>query len=102
MSAAPRIRMLALLLATIAAADIVALHAAKPRKRRGSIGGESLTRSLSVSLDDRLRALSNQHGVTAGAIARECIEAGLRAVMERLRRAARKEARNGSTGGPEA
>ena len=52
-----------------------------PRKRRGSVGGEPLTRSLSVSLpvslDERLRTLSSQHGVAAGATARDAIEAGL-------------------------
>ena len=73
----------------------------KPRKRRGSISGEPLTRGLSVSLpvslDERLRTLSNQHGVAAGAIAREAIEAGLRAVTERLRRAARRDARSEAT-----
>ena len=66
-------------------------------KRRRSIGGEPLARSVSValtvSLHERMRALSNQHGVAVGTIAREAIEAGLRAVTERLRRAARSAAR---------
>ena len=61
-------------------------------KRRGSIGGEALSRSVSValpvSLHERMRTLSDQHGVAVGTIAREAIEAGLRAVTERLRRAA--------------
>ena len=65
-------------------------------KRRGSIGGEALSRSVSValpvSLHERMRTLSDQHGVAVGTIAREAIEAGLRAVTERLRRAARSSA----------
>ena len=49
--------------------------------------------SLPVSLWTRLDALSAAHGVARGTIAREAIDAGLRAVAERLRRAARRDAR---------
>ena len=48
---------------------------------------------MSVSLDVVTRArvdeLADRYGVAAGAIVRECVDAGLRAVTERLRRAAR-------------
>ena len=64
-------------------------------RRRRSIGAEPLTHSVSVALPvsiwTRLDALSAAHGVARGTIAREAIDAGLRAVAERLRRAARKE-----------
>ena len=67
-------------------------------KRRRSIGGEVLTHSVSVALPvslwTRLDALSEAHGVARGTIAREAIDAGLRAVAERLRRAARRERAN--------
>ena len=63
-------------------------------KRRRSIGAEALTHSVSVALPvsiwTRLDALSAAHGVARGTIAREAIDAGLRAVAERLRRAARQ------------
>ena len=66
-------------------------------KRRRSIGGEALTHSVSVALPvslwTRLDALSAAHGVARGTIAREAIDAGLRAVTERLRRATRRDAR---------
>ena len=66
-------------------------------KRRRSIGGEALTHSVSVALPvslwTRLDALSAAHGVARGTIAREAIDAGLRTVAERLRRAARRDAR---------
>ena len=53
---------------------------------------------MSVSLDVVTRArvdeLADRYGVAAGAIVRECVDAGLRAVTERLRRAARADARD--------
>ena len=49
--------------------------------------------SLPVELDDRLRSLSDKYGVAVGTIARAAIEAGVKAVSEQLRRAARAEAR---------
>ena len=54
----------------------------------------SLSVSLPVELDERLRTLSDRYQVAAGAIAREAIEAGLKAVTERLRRAARRDTRS--------
>ena len=48
---------------------------------------------MPVSLRARLDTLAAQHGVATGAIARDAIEAGLRAVTERLRRAAHRDAR---------
>ena len=75
-----------------------AAGAAFEDKRRRSIGGEALTHSVSVALPvslwTRLDALSATHGVARGTIAREAIEAGLRAVTERLRRATRRDARD--------
>ena len=66
-------------------------------KRRRSIGGEALTHSVSVALPvslwTRLDALSALATPCAGTIAREAIDAGLRAVTERLRRATRRDAR---------
>jgi predicted DNA-binding protein len=59
--------------------------------------------SLPVELDDRLRALADMYEVAAGTIARAAIEAGLRAVTEQLRRAARSSARaDGAREPPEA
>ena len=77
-----------------------------PRRRR-SIAADRLTRqmrvSLPVELDDRLRALADMYEVAAGTVARAAIEAGLRAVTEQLRRAARSSARaDGAREPPEA
>ena len=81
-------------------------QAEAPRRRR-SIAPDRLTRqmrvSLPVELDDRLRALADKYDVAAGTIARAAIEAGLRAVTEQLRRAARSSARaDGAREPPEA
>lgn len=63
------------------------------------MSGESLTGRVSVALDaqtdERLDELSDRYGVARGTIAREAIGAGLKAVHERLRRAARSAARGG-------
>ena len=68
-----------------------------PRRRR-SIAPDRMTRqmrvSLPVELDERLRSLSDRYQVAVGTIARASIEAGLKAVTEQLRRAARAEARH--------
>ena len=62
-------------------------------KRRRSIGPERMTRQIRVTLpvevDERLRSLSDRYNVAAGTIARAAIEAGMKAVTEQLRRAAR-------------
>ena len=72
-------------------------QAEAPRRRR-SIAPDRLTRQMRVSLpaelDDRLRALADKYEVAAGTIARAAIEAGLKAVTEQLRRAARASARD--------
>ena len=62
-------------------------------KRRRPIGLERMTRQIRVTLpvevDERLRSLSDRYNVAAGTIARAAIEAGMKAVTEQLRRAAR-------------
>ena len=67
-------------------------------KRRRSIGPERMTRQIRVTLpvevDERLRSLSDRYNVAAGTIARAAIEAGMKAVTEQLRRAARRDARD--------
>ena len=45
--------------------------------------------TLPVEVDERLRSLSDRYNVAAGTIARAAIEAGMKAVTEQLRRAAR-------------
>ena len=65
--------------------------------RRRSIAPERMTRqmrvTLPVELDERLRALGDRYGVAVGTIARASIEAGVKAVSEQLRRAARAATR---------
>ena len=67
-----------------------------PRRRR-SLTGERKSGRVTVSLDvattERLDALCSRYNIARGTIAREAIDAGLRAVHERLRRAARSAAR---------
>lgn len=66
-------------------------------KRRRTVSGGRMTGRVNVMLDvptaERLDELSERYGVARGTIAREAIGAGLRAVHERLRRAARSAAR---------
>ena len=66
------------------------------RKRR-SIDVAPKTHLIRVTVDaatrERLDELSDRYQVAAGTIAREAIGAGLKAVTERLRRAARPAAR---------
>ena len=66
-------------------------------KRRRSIAPERMTRqirvTLPVELDERLRSLGDRYGVAAGTIACAAIEAGMKAVTEQLRRAARRDPR---------
>ena len=50
--------------------------------------------TLPVEVDERLRSLSDRYNVAAGTIARAAIEAGMKAVTEQLRRAARRDARD--------
>ena len=67
------------------------------RKRRRSLTGDRMSGRVTVSLDaattERLDELAERYNVARGTIAREAIGAGLRAVHERLRRAARSAAR---------
>ena len=71
------------------------------RKRR-SIDAGTKNQTVRVPVDaatrERLDELSDRYGVAVGTIAREAINAGLRAVTERLRRAARASARDRSHG----
>ena len=73
-------------------------------KRRRSIGPERMTRQIRVTLpvevDERLRSLSDRYNVAAGTIARAAIEAGMKAVTEQLRRAARRDARDRGAAAP--
>lgn len=67
---------------------------ARPKLRRSiEPAGEScqLRVTVPVALRDRLEALSSRYGVALSPVARAAIEAGLRAVTEQLRRAARQE-----------
>ena len=67
------------------------------RRRRRSLGGEVMTRRLTIQLPDglaeRLDELTERYEVAQSTIAREAITAGLKVVHERLRRAARSQAR---------
>ena len=69
-----------------------------PRKRRRSLTGDRMDGRVTVSLDavttERLAELSDRYNVARGTIAREAIGAGLKAVHERMRRAARSAARD--------
>ena len=69
----------------------------EPRRRRRSLVGDRKTGRVTVALDvvttERLDELAERYNVARGTIAREAIGAGLRAVNERLRRAARSAAR---------
>ena len=69
----------------------------EPGRRRRSLTGARMSGRVNVSLDvataERLDELAERYGVARGTIAREAIGAGLRAVHERLRRAARAAAR---------
>ena len=68
-----------------------------PRKRR-TIETATRRHLLRVQVDDatreRLDALSDRYGVARGTIAAGAIEAGLKAITERLRRAARSATRD--------
>ena len=69
-----------------------------PARKRRSIETSAKRYTVSVPVDaatrERLDELSDRYGVAVGTIAREAINAGLRAVTERLRRAARASARD--------
>ena len=73
-------------------------------KRRRSIGPERMTRQIRVALpvevDERQRSLSDRYNVAAGTIARAAIEAGMKAVTEQLRRAARRDVRDRGAAAP--
>lgn len=70
-----------------------------PQRKRRSIDTPTKPHPIRVQVDEATRArlseLSDRYGVAAGTIAREAIGTGLRAVTERLRRAARAAARDG-------
>ena len=72
-----------------------------PAKKRRTIEPEKKTHLLRVTVDEATRArldeLSDRYGVAAGTVAREALGAGLRAVTERLRRVARRNARSVAT-----
>lgn len=65
--------------------------------RRRTLSGETMSGRVTVSLDvptdTRLTELSDRYRVARGTLAREAIAAGLKAVHERLRRAARSATR---------
>ena len=76
------------------------------RPLRRSIASARL-RTIRVQVDDataeRLQELSDRYEVARGTIARAAIEAGMKAVIEQLRRAARRDARDrGAEGAREA
>ncbi len=52
-----------------------------------------VTVSLDAAMNERLEELSERYNVARGTVAREAIGAGLKAVQERLRRAAGSAAR---------
>ena len=69
--------------------------------RRRSLTGDRMSRRVTVSLDaainERLDELCERYDVARGTVAREAIGAGLKAVHERLRRAARSAAARGGS-----
>ena len=69
-----------------------------PARKRRSIDTGTKPHLVRVQVDaatcERLAELSHRYGVAVGTIAREAINAGMRAVTERLRRAARPSARD--------
>ena len=69
----------------------------EPRRKRRSIESGAMTTILRAKVDDetcaKIRALSERYDVAVGTIVRECIQTGLRAVTERLRRASRTASR---------
>lgn len=73
-----------------------------PRGKRGPLGREPVDRRVTIQLTatehERYRALADRYGVSLGALLREAAESGMRAVTERLRRAARAVARGRGNG----
>ena len=70
------------------------------RRRRRTVSGPLTAARVTINLDaalaERLEALSERYATARGTIARDALDAGLKTVTERLRRAARSEARGAS------